>query len=47
MAKAVRYIILTLTDGTEKMIRSKTTTEDYIRKVIRDMRISVLKWEVI
>lgn len=47
MAKKVRYIILTLTDGSTKMVASKTTTETYIRKLIRDLRISVREWEVI
>ena len=47
MAKQVRYILLTLTDGTQKMVATKTTTETYIRKLIRDMRISVREWEVI
>lgn len=47
MAKQVRYILLTLTDGTQKMVATKTTTENYIRKLIRDMRISVREWEVI
>lgn len=47
MAKRVRYILLTLTDGTQKMIASKTCTESYVRKLIRDLRISVREWEVI
>lgn len=45
--KQVRYILLTLTDGTQKMVATKTTTETYIRRLIRDLRISVLEWEVI
>ena len=47
MSKKVRYILLTLTDGTQKMVASKTCTENYVRKLIRDMRISVRTWEVI
>ena len=47
MAKQVRYAVLTLTNGETKMIRVKTTTETYIRKVIKDLRLSVKEWEVI
>lgn len=47
MAKRVRYILLTLADGSQKMVQSKTCTEDYVRKLIADLRISVTKWEVL
>ena len=47
MAKRVRYVVFTLTNGDTKMVRTKTCTENYIRKLVRDMRISVRKWEVI
>ena len=47
MAKRVRIIVLTLADGSQKMVQSKTCTEDYVRKLANDLRISVTKWEVI
>lgn len=47
MAKRVRYVVLFLTDGTEKVVRTKTVTENYIRRLIADLRISVREWEVI
>lgn len=47
MAKRVRYILLTLADGSQKMVQSKTCTESYIRNLIADLRICVVKWEVL
>jgi len=47
MAKRVRFVKLSLTDGTEKIVQVKTTTENFIRKLANDLRISVRSWEVI
>ena len=47
MAKSVRYVVFTLSNGDTKMVRVKTTTESFIKRMIRDMRISVKEWEVI
>lgn len=47
MAKRVRLIVFTLADGTEKTVQSKTCSESYIRNLIADLRICVVKWEVI
>ena len=49
MAKRVRYCILMLENGDTKMIQVKTTTENYIRKVIADMCLpmKVVDWEVV
>lgn len=49
MAKRVRYIILSLSNGESKMITVKTTTENYIRKVIADLWLpaKVIGWEVL
>ena len=47
MAKRNRYVRLTLSNGDTKVVQTKTCTEDYIRKLIADLRISVVKWEVI
>lgn len=49
MAKRVRYCRLMLENGDTKMIQIKTTTENYIRKVIADMRLpaKVVGWEVV
>ena len=47
MAKRVRYVRFTLTNGETRMIQVKTTTENFIRKLIADMRISVRSYEVI
>ncbi len=47
MAKRVRYVRFTLTNGDTKLEQVKTTTEGYIRKLIRDLRYSVRSWEVI
>lgn len=47
MAKRNRYVRFTLTNGDTKVVQTKTCTEDYIRRLITDMRISVVKWEVL
>lgn len=49
MAKRVRYCKLVLENGDTKVIQVKTTTENYIRKVIADMCLpgKVIKWVVI
>ena len=49
MAKRVRYIRFTLSNGETRLIQTKTTTENYIRKVIADMNFpaKVVAWEVL
>lgn len=49
MAKRVRYCRLMLENGDTKLIQVKTTTENYIRKVIADMclTVKVVGWEVV
>ena len=49
MAKRVRYAVLTLANGETRMIQVKTTTAEYIRRVIADMILpaKVMGWEVI
>jgi hypothetical protein len=47
MAKRVRYAILTLESGETRMVQIKTTTENYMRKLIRDLGLNVLEWELI
>lgn len=49
MAKRVRYILLTLADGSQKMVQSKTCTENYVRNLIADLILPcpVTKWEVL
>ena len=47
MAKRVRYAILTMESGETRMVQVKTTTETYMRKLIRDLGLKVKDWEVI
>lgn len=49
MAKSVRTIILTLSNGDTRAITSKTCTEKYIRSLIADLILPchVVKWEVL
>ena len=47
MAKSLRYVVFTLTNGDTKMVRVKTVSETFIKRLISDMRISVKDWEVI
>ena len=49
MAKRVRYAVLTLANGETRMIQVKTTTAEYIRRVIADMILpcKVMRWEVL
>lgn len=50
MARRVRGVILTLANGETRRIDVKTTTENYIRRVIADMiwlPAKVMRWEVI
>ena len=49
MAKRVRYAILTLANGETRMIQVKTTTAEYICRVIADMILpaKVMRWEVL
>ena len=49
MAKRVRYAILTLANGETRMIQIKTTTAEYICRVIADMILpaKVMRWEVL
>lgn len=49
MAKRVRYCKLMLANGETRMIQVKTTTENYIRKVIADLMLpaKVVEWVVI
>ena len=51
MAKRNRQIRLTLANGDTRVVESKTTTEDYMRKFIADIEwrlpAKVVKWEVL
>ena len=49
MARRVRYAILTLANGETRMIQVKTTTAEYICRVIADMILpaKVMRWEVL
>ena len=47
MAKRNRYVRFTLTNGDTKVVQTKTCTERYIRNLIEDLRIAVVKWEVL
>lgn len=50
MAKTVKYVRLTMANGDTTVLSVKTVTENYIRRVIRDMYwlpAKVMRWEVI
>ena len=49
MAKRMRNVCLMMANGETRMIQVKTTTENYIRKVIADLFLpsNVTKWEVL
>ena len=45
----MKLVVLTLSNGEQRAIEVKTTTERYIRNIIADMILpaSVTKWEVV
>ena len=49
MAKKVRYVKLTMSNGETRLVQVKTTTENYIRKLIADMCLpaKVIRWEIL
>lgn len=50
MAKSMRNIRLTLANGDTTVVRVKTCTENYVRKLIADMiwlPAKVMRWEVL
>lgn len=47
--KRIKSVVLTLANGETRMITVKTTTENYIRRVIADLLLpaKVVGWEVL
>ena len=47
--KKVKYVRLTMANGETRVVQVKTTTENYIRKLIADMNLpdKVIRWEVV
>lgn len=47
MAKRIKYVRFTLTNGDTKVMQTKTCSKRYIQNLIADLRIAVVKWEVL